>query len=168
MPGLLDFKEDEDSGGLLRMLPTPARLYIEAIMGKKAPITEKDFSKDELDAMRSLVASGRGGAVDYGTYDRAIPAPSLFNMPATTSVGVPGLLTPQGRVANSLGQFNYKVSPEGIEIADNYDFNPTYKDESALVQGASALGTGGFSALHTLGEYLLPPGRGRPVKVRLR
>ena len=153
---------------LLKLLPTPVRLYLEAMTGNKGPITEKDFTKDELDAMRQLIAAGNNGAVQYDAYDKATPAPSMFNSPLTTSVGVPGLLTPQGRVANSLGQFNYAPGPDGtMQITDSYDFNPTYKDESPMVQGGSALGTGGFSALHALGEWLVPPGKGRPVRVNL-
>ncbi len=166
MPGLLSM--EDDSPGLLGLLPTPARLYIEAMRGKQGMITEKDFSKEELDAMRSLVASGRGGAVDYSTYDRSIPPHSMFNSGATTGVGIPGLLTPQGRVANSLGQFTYRTGPDGVEINDNYDFNPSYTTDSAPMQAMNALGTGGFSLLHSLGEYLVPPGKGRPVRIRLK
>jgi hypothetical protein len=154
--------------GLLDLLPTPARLYIEAMSGKQSPITEADFSKDELNAMRELMAVGNhGGGTDYGTYERAIPSPSLFNSPETTSVGLSGLLTPQGRVANSLGQFQYNRDPEGATITDQYDFNPMFKNESVLNQVLLGLGTGGFSPMHTIGEYFKPPGKGRPVKIRV-
>lgn len=141
------------------LLPTPARLFLESMGGKRDPITEADFSPEELEAIRQLVEQPKTvKGVGYQDYD-----PSMLEQP-----GLAGLLTPRGRVANSLGQFQYRKGPEGTTVTDKYDFNPTYKDESALIQALSALGTGGFSPLHTLGEYLMPPGKGRDVRIKLR
>lgn len=142
--------------GMLDLLPTPARLYLETLAaGKREPITEADFSPQEIDAIQSLIAGAREpGSVHYSDYGKDQP-------------GLMGLLSPKGRVANSLGQFNYQQTPEGTVVTDNYDFNPMFKNESPLLNVMSGLGTAGFSPLHLLGEYLVPPGKGRQVRIKL-
>jgi hypothetical protein len=150
---------------MLDLLPTPARLYIEALTGKEGTITEANFTPEELDAMRNLVAGvgGGTGGVGYDDYQKVKPAPSLFNSPLTTQPGLAGLLTAHGRVANSLGQFNYETAPDGgVTITDNYDFNPYFKNDSLRDKIMYA------DPLHLLGEYLRPPGTGRPVRVKLK
>jgi hypothetical protein len=127
------------------------------LAGKKGLITEADFSEAELRAIKELASAGSGGAVNYSTYDKV-----------GGEVGMTGLMTPKGRVANSLGQFNYAVDPEGMTVTDQYDFNSIYKDQSVWHNIAAALGTAGLSPLHLLGERLLPPGQGRPVNIRLQ
>ena len=140
------------------VLPGPARLYLESVLlGKKDPITESDFSPEELAAMRRMIEKQKSsqGGVTYADYA------------APDQPGIPSLLSPAGRVANSLGQFTYQTDPEGTTVNDAYDFNPTYKDLPLTEQIANLLGTMGFSGMHTIGEKVLPPGTGRPVKIRL-
>jgi hypothetical protein len=138
--------------------PTPMKLAWDTLaMGNRDPITEKDFTKEELDAIRQLVRSTPGGAVQYPAYGND----------TTANPGLPGLLSAKGRVANSLGQFNHKTDPEGTTVTDQYDFNPTYSTENPLIQALQGLGSGGFSLLHSLGEKLAPPGQGRSVNIRL-
>jgi len=141
---------------ILGNVPTPVRLYYESVLrGKKDPITEGDFSDSELMAMRQLVGTNNAGGTSYDNYKES------------DQPGIPGLLSPMGRVANSLGQFDYKADPEGITISDNYDFNPVYGEDSMLLKLMQVVKTGGFSALHMLGENVLPEGKGRKVKIRL-
>lgn len=143
-------------GMLDSILPTPAKLYLDSVVsGKKEPITEADFSPEELAAIRKMIGNKAQGGITYADYD------------ASSQPGLSSLLSPAGRVANSLGQFNYQADPEGATVTDDYDFNPVFKDESLLLKALSILGTGGFSGLHMLGEEKLPPGKGRPVKIRL-
>jgi len=140
---------------MLDLLPTPAKLYLQALSGNKEPITEADFSPAELEAIQSLIAgSQRQGAVQYPDYGSDQP-------------GMMGMFNPKGRIANSLGQFNYQQTPDGTLVTDKYDFNPTYKEDSSLINVLNALGTAGFSPMHLLGEYLVPPGSGREVKIKL-
>jgi hypothetical protein len=142
--------------GMLDLLPTPAKLYLESVVGgKREPITEADFSPEELAEMQKLIGGRAQGGITYADYNPA------------AQPRMAGLLTPAGRVATSLGQFNYQADPQGTVITDEYDFNPTYKDESLLLKALSILGSAGFSGLHMLGEHALPAGKGRPVKIRL-
>lgn len=146
------------SGLLDSVLPTPARLYLDSIVGgKKGQITEADFSPEELAAIRRMVEQQKAaqGGVTYSNYAES------------DQPGISSLLSPAGRVANSLGQFNYEKDPEGVTVTDSYDFNPVYKDESMLMNIGQLIKTMGFSGAHLLGEYMLPPGEGRPVKIRL-
>jgi hypothetical protein len=145
-------------GMLDSILPTPMRLYYDSVVGgKKDAITEADFSPEELAAMRRMVEQQKAsqGGITYADYaDSSQP-------------GLSSLLSPAGRVANSLGQFTYQNDPEGTTVTDNYDFNPIYKDLPLSEQIMNLLGSFGWSGLHQLGEAALPPGKGRPVKVRL-
>ena len=142
--------------GMLDLLPTPAKLYLESVIGgKRDPITEADFTPEELMEMQKLIGDRQQGGISYADYGTAAQ-PRLA-----------GLLTPAGRVATALGQFNYQTGPEGATITDEYDFNPTFKDESLMHKAMSILGSGGFTGAHLLGEYMLPPGKGRKVNVRI-
>ena len=145
--------------GLLdSFLPTPAKLYMDSVVsGKKDPITEADFSPEELAAIRRMVEQQKAaqGGIYYGDYGES------------DQPGLRSLLSPAGRVANSLGQFNYQRDPEGVTVSDNYDFNPTFKDLPLSEQIANFLGTFGWSGLHQYGENVLPEGKGRKVRIRL-
>ena len=143
--------------GLLdSLIPTPAKLYWDSVVaGRKDPITESDFSPDELAVMRKMIGNKTQGGITYADYD------------PSAQPGLSGLLTPAGRVVNSLGQFTYDSDPGGTTVTDAYDFNPVYKDESLLLKAMQILGTGGFAGLHMIGEDRLPPGSGRQVKIRL-
>jgi hypothetical protein len=160
MPTLADLLP-RGSGGIMPSvmgaLPTPARLYLESIVGgKRGPITEQDFTPEELGAIRRMVDQQKEsqGGIDYGAYqDR--------DQPGLSSLG-----SPAGRVANSLGQFTYQRDPEGTTVSDNYDFNPMYSEQPALIKALSMLSTLGWSGAHMLGESVLPPGSGRPVSIR--
>jgi hypothetical protein len=144
------------------MLPTPAKLYVESVLqGKREPITEADFSQDELAALKELIAAAPGGGVTYDTYGKVSASPA-------NAAGMPGLLAAKGRVANSLGQFDYASDPEGTTVTDSYAFSPVYKNLPAIANVAAALGTVGYSPLHLLGEHMLPQGKGRPVRIRLQ
>ena len=145
--------------GLLdSVLSTPMRLYLDSVVsGNKDAITEANFTPEELSAIRQMVEKQKAsqGGITYADYA------------ASDQPGVSSLLSPAGRVANSLGQFTYQNDPEGTTVSDAYDFNPMYKDLPISEQIANLLGTAGFSGLHTIGENVLPPGKGRSVKIRL-
>lgn len=135
-------------------VPTPVKLFADTMMGSLLPITEKDFTPDELAEMAKLLQTSPKGVTDYRQY-------------GDTQPGFLSLLTAKGRVVDSLGRFNAEIDPEGATITDQYDFNPTYTKENPLVQALQGLGTGGFSALHSLGERIVPPGQGRMVNIRM-
>lgn len=134
------------------VMPTPARLYWETVArGKRDPITSADFTPEELKAIRDLVSRGKRGAVTYGEY-------------GDPSFGVGGMFSPEGRVANALGQFNYEKTPEGMTVRDKYDFNPVYSEQPLWKQALTPF-SGPFAPLHLLGEYAVPPGNGRSVQI---
>lgn len=140
------------------VLPVPAKLYMDSVLlGKKDPITESDFTPEELAAIRRMVEKQKAsqGGITYADYA------------ASDQPGLSSLLSPAGRVANSLGQFNYQNDPEGTTVTDNYDFNPVFKDLPLSEQLANLMGTFGWSGLHQYGENVLPPGKGRKVNIWL-
>lgn len=160
-------------------LPLPARLYIDSVVKKDTtPIDENYFSTEELNSIKDLIASSVSstskkqtpGYVNYGTYKNNSSISDL-NL-------ISGLFTKSGRIANSLGQFNYELDENGdIVVKDTYDFNAYIKGRktpgteyseadpiSKIIANISYLG---YPALSALGQEVLPEGSGRQIKVKI-
>ena len=118
-------------------LPAQVRTFLETVRGKKSKITEKDFTKKEIDLIKKAIMSAEyrdkkrvpkkgiktQGSVDYKDYttDRADTAIADFN------------LGKSGAVRNTLGRFNYKKTPDGRLVAtDTYDFKDDLVKESKV------------------------------------
>jgi len=165
-------------------LPTNARVYVESVIDqRKDPITNKDFTNDELNVIRDLVQASHQpneykneplaatpGYVNYSTYKKPLPSLEGRQYPVTMHSG-PAMATPRGRVGTTLGQFNYGLNSNGdIEVKDKYDFNEIpgineYKDTSALNKVALTLKSGGYIPARVYGQEMLPAGSGRDVNV---
>lgn len=171
-------------------VPTPLKVYGESVLGgKQGEITNADFTPDELAAVRQLtVAAGapnprkgaKGvtlpatpGAVTYDTYRKQsadVPAQQWSGtLPNSVQadVGPLGLISPQGRVANTLGQFNYEMDPNGVlHVRDRYNFNPHYGNLDTATKVVANIGSFPFAQMHWLGEKAVPEGTGRRVHLQ--
>ena len=160
-------------------LPLPARLYIDSVIKKETtPIDENYFSTEELNSIKDLIASSvlntnkkvTPGYVNYNTYKNNSSISDL-NL-------ISGLFTKSGKIANSLGQFNYELDENGdIIVKDIYDFNAYIKGKktagteyseadpiSKIIANISYLG---YPALSALGQEVLPEGSGRQIKIKI-
>jgi len=91
------------------------RTYLNTLFGETRPITERDFTPEELrlalEAMKKAKESGRESTVDYRDY------------------GIP--LTPfadahpfeEASIRNTLGTWNYKTEDGTLRGRDRYDFD---------------------------------------------
>jgi hypothetical protein len=123
------------------LLPVDARIYFQTLFGNRDPITERDFSSNELANIQAAIeanqrrtgATTRGnvGYADYPQGDQIRPnyAP----------------------IATTLGRFNYRRLPTGeLVVTDRYDFLnderkasvEEYERMGALQRAATALGRG--------------------------
>jgi len=177
-------------------LPTNAKVYIESVIDRNEdPITRETFSERELQVLRDLVAESvqprvgfnnrelpaTPGYVDYDTYQKEIPAAAHIGgmrWARSPALSLGAMLTPEGRVATTLGQFNYKLTDNGdIEIVDTYDFNETdhktgnktagtqYLDASPAAKTVLGGASLGYLPLRARGQQEVPDGTGRQVSV---
>ena len=153
------------------VFPTTGRTLLETVQGVKTPITEENFSPEEMGVMRELATrkGGDKGSINYADYvalaeeinkkDKASASasPSLFSM-----------ADPMGNVQTTLGQFSYIKDPEGnLQVVDTYDFNPPNPN---AMQEARTGDYGAFGPYGLIRDYAgekVPPGAGREVRVNL-
>ena len=136
--------------GVQSLIPTNAKIFLESVIGnKKDPITIKDFTKDEVQEMKNAKVNSKKYQKELlkKNYDNKVRYIDYSDVPNPSRLT--NTLTPQGRVATTLGQFNYEVLPNGdVKILDHYDFMPV--PEGGLV-GTNPL----YKLLRTLGTYNL-------------
>jgi hypothetical protein len=110
-----------------KAVPAHIRTFVETLAGKKDPITEKDFTAEELEQIRAAVRSAQSHpTIRYSKKD-----------PKGTSLNVVGYedydknqtkradldLRPSAAARNTLGRFRFQKTPDGRTIAiDTYDF----------------------------------------------
>jgi hypothetical protein len=179
-------------------LPTNAKVYIESVIeGNRDPITGDAFTKEERAIIRDLIAAaGReegffntpaSKSVNYQTYGKDLPnADTTFGMRTTLQAdeGILSLLTPEGRVATTLGRFDYKLNEDGdVEVVDTYNFNKfrTKKEEiersleidnpilKPIVETMSDVLSGGYGSLIRRGREKMGDknSEGRPVNITI-
>jgi len=142
-----------------KVLPTSARTFLETVQGTRTPITEVNFSPEELNAMRQLIElTGDRGNVQYDDYTAFMrkQQKEKGTIPASIAPNVLSVLDPIGNVQTTLGRFSYSRDPNGnLVIVDKYDFNP--------IQNMS----GAYGALRNYATKKIPPGKGRDVRINL-
>ena len=153
-------------------IPTAAKTFVDSVLlRRKAPVTEKNFTPEELKAMQQLTSTapatnrtGKRGVVDYNSYWSMGDA---GNIPA----GLDSMKTPVGNVKTTLGQFNYAHDTEGgTTITDTYDFNGgSWPSNLPFLDKVRQAMADPYHALRMTGGTLLnaEDGQGRPVKIAL-
>ena len=178
----------------LPRIPTAAKTYIDTVVGgNTSPITAKNFTPDELTAMRHLVTASNspnfyykpkavvpGKPVEYEKVDvPPLPGVHYFDYQkvpeaeARPSVGLHSLKPPLGNVQTTLGQFTHSIDDNGvIHVADSYKFNPgqaEWWNGRSVLDKARAVMNDPYVALRAYGESVLPAGspKARPVSIDL-
>ena len=118
---------------LYKQLPTNVRLYLEYLTGKDTPITEKDFTQDELEYMINQLNQRDM----YPTFDEifdknsSVPVNAYYSEavydPENIGRFLETLQTPEYRVQTSLGEYTGLKDDSGNfnKIVDAYNFNKT-------------------------------------------
>tara|TARA_R110001632_G_scaffold37955_1_gene95677 strand:+ start:43 stop:642 length:600 start_codon:yes stop_codon:yes gene_type:complete len=110
-------------------IPTNMRLLVENLMGKKTPITEDDFTNEELLQMvTDLEKQGDGqpgtrvAINSYGDVPRGVVDASYLDSIRKS------FTDPQYNVATSLGKYAAETLQDGYNIEDTYNFNRKERD----------------------------------------
>jgi hypothetical protein len=141
-----------------KILPASIRTFVDTLGGERSPITEKDFTPEELQQVRDAIKNSRqrqvgkrfigeagkplkqdydqtAGYQDYGMGERGKRTEHDFNLGSS------------GAMRNTLGRFSYEKTPDGRLVAkDTYDF----KDD--LVKEAGVRPTSDYEKMGTLGK----------------
>lgn len=101
---------------LRSFVPMDARLLGSTLFGNRQPITEKDFTQEELAGIQAVIDQsqkrGSKGDVQYKDYS------------AFTGVNARPEYNPQIAAKTALGRFNYTQNPDGSTVVtDRYDFS---------------------------------------------
>jgi hypothetical protein len=161
-----------DEGGLLQrtvraFVPSQVRTFVGTLAGDESPITEKNFSGDELDQMRKAIMSSRQDrtAMNARLHHEAMQnAPTakerreLFNRGPSKELdqtvgyqhyqGSPTdlisdfSLSSDSAIRNTLGRFSYEKTPEGNLVAkDLYKFRDDQSDKTRPTSDYADMGT---------------------------
>ena len=148
------------------LFPTAGRVFLESMQGKRGPITEADFSPEELNNLRQLIGSTEErGNVQYKDYVKQ--KKKMLNEGTFVFADLPpsilAITNPLGNNAATLGRFRYEKDAEGnLRAIDDYDFNPPDAGKKSLSNSLSPLGI-----LRKYAGEKMPPGTGRPVNINL-
>jgi hypothetical protein len=141
------------------MFPTNARTLLETAQGNRDPITESNFSPEELAAIKEMITlkGGDVGNIQYEDYDTLVKTMrERGQLPVSKYPGLLSMGDAFGNVQTTLGRFNYARDANGnMVVQDTYDFNP---------QHGSA---GPYKLLRDYAGEKIPRGYGRPVNVNL-
>lgn len=161
-----------DEGGLLQnafkaFVPAQVRTFVGSLAGDESPITEKNFSGDELELMRQAIMSSRrdrtamNERLHHEAMQKAATAKErreLFNRGPSKELdqtvgyqhypGSPtGLasdfsLSSNAAIRNTLGRFAYEKDPQGNLVAtDLYKFRNDQSDKTRPTSDYADMGT---------------------------
>jgi hypothetical protein len=139
--------------------PTAAKTLIETVQGNKEPVTEKNFSPEELVALKNLIAlTNNRGNVQYEDYLNLMKKEQKEKgtIPMSINPSPLSVLDPIGNVQTTLGRFTYSRDANGnLVVVDKYDFNP--------IPSLS----GAYGAIRNYAGEKIPKGSGREVTINL-
>jgi hypothetical protein len=145
-----------------KIFPTAGRVFLESMQGKRDPITEADFSPDELNQLRQLIkATENKGNVQYSDYvnERNRRLREEFLPTVHLPPSILAITNPLGNLAGTLGRFTYVRDADGnLRAIDDYDFNRSNTTSTS------------YNPLAILRRYAgekMPPGTGRSVNINL-
>lgn len=152
--------------------PTSGRTFLETVQGKRDPITEGNFSPEELAVMKEMIAlkGGDAGDIQYGDYQALAKAMrARGKIPASTTPSLFSMSDPLGNVQTTLGRFKYGRDARGnLVVRDTYDFNPPQDPNSMQEQRTAEYGAmGPYSLIREYAGEKVPPGRGRDININL-
>lgn len=171
------------------LLPVNGRFYLESLLGKTDPITEKDFSEEDLKLLKSEAVSKyitvpanvramqqgqeRAGVevmtanpinpqVSYGDY-RGRPDNSNWAQALIKSY-----TSPEFRIGTSLGNFGIKDRGDHYEAYDTYNWNGDFDKQIKTLQDLwnQTKFSKPTSILNGLAE-LYAPKVNRPVNIKI-
>jgi hypothetical protein len=154
------------------VFPTSGRTFLETVQGKRDPITEGNFSPEELAVMKEMIAlkGGDAGDIQYGDYHAlAKVMRAQGKIPASTTPSLFSMSDSLGNVQTTLGRFKYGRDAEGnLVVRDTYDFNPPQDPNSMQEQRTAEYGAmGPYSLVREYAGEKIPPGRGREININL-
>ena len=141
-----------------QMFPTSAKTLIETVQGNKEPITEKNFTPEELTALKNLIeTTSNRGDVQYSDYIKFMrKQKEEGTLPASLVPSFLSTLDPIGNLQTTLGRFTYYRDAEGnLIVVDKYNFNKISEQK------------GIFGALRNYAGEKIPEGAGRDVRINL-
>jgi hypothetical protein len=142
-----------------QLFPTAAKTLIETVQGNKTPITEKNFTPEELIALKKLIdITGNRGDVQYEDYFNLMKKEQKEKgtIPMSINPSLLSVLDPLGNVQTTLGRFTYSRDKNGnLVVVDKYDFNPVPSF------------SGSYGAIRNYAGEKIPIGSGREVMINL-
>jgi hypothetical protein len=112
-----------------KVVPAQIRTFVETLAGKKDPITEKDFTPEELEQMRSAVRSAQANpTIKYSKNDpKGTPLNAVdytdYDIRKKRGGGADWNMASEAAAKNTLGRFRFQKTPDGRTVAiDTYDF----------------------------------------------
>jgi hypothetical protein len=152
--------------------PTSGRTFLETVQGKRDPLTEGNFSPEELAVMKEMIAlkGGDKGDIQYGDYQALAKAMrARGQIFASTTPSLFSMSDPLGNVQTTLGRFKYGRDAKGnLVVQDTYDFNPPQDPNSMQEQRTAEYGAmGPYRLIREYAGEKIPPGRGREININL-
>ena len=151
--------------------PTAGKLFVQTAQGERRPITEQDYTQEELAALRKLIAfkNEPSGSIQYRDYVASADAERKRSgaIPFSLTPGVTSLVDPTGNIQTSLGRFRYYRDADGnLMVEDTYDFNAPPKNASEAALAEMSVSSP-YGMLRSYAGQKIPPGQGRPVRLNL-
>ena len=147
--------------------PTSAQIFLKSVQGDRNPITEKNFSPQELATIKELIRlkGGDAGDIQYSDYNNLAEAmKKRGQMPVSITPGLLSMGDTLGNIQTTLGRFKYARDANGNYIVqDAYDFNAPKSNEPQEPAAAS----GPYGLIREYAGAKMPPGRGRPINIKL-
>jgi len=153
------------------IVPAQMRTFGETLMGDRSPITEKNFTADELDKIRAAVIQSRERQDSRPIYhyvnNKLTPIPTDYdptvgyrdyNLEGGTDSRNDFSVGHDAAIRNTLGKFSYKKSPEGNLIAkDSYDFKDDLVKQEGVRRSAEYEGMSPLQKISTLISDTMDP-----------